>query len=84
VTPTINALAETIIGLYKTELIRHQGPWRGLEDVEYATLEWVDWFNHHRLFEAHGQIPPAEYEAIHYRQQNNSGQQAKTQTKQPA
>ena len=58
-----NALAETMIGLYKTELIRHRGPWRGLEDVEFATLEWVDWFNHRRLFEAHGQIPPAEYEA---------------------
>ena len=52
-----NALAETMIGLYKTELIRHRGPWRGLEDVEFATLEWVDWFNHRRLFEAHGQIP---------------------------
>lgn len=79
-----NALAETMIGLYKTELIRHRGPWRGLEDVEYATLEWVDWFNHRRLFEAHGQIPPAEYEEIHYRHQESSGQQAETQTKQPA
>ena len=79
-----NALAETINGLYKTELIRNRGPWRGLEDVEFATLEWVDWFNHQRLFEAHGQISPAEYEEIHYRQQESSGQQAETQTKQPA
>lgn len=79
-----NALAETMIGLYKTELIRHRGPWRGLEDVEFATLEWVDWFNHQRLFEAHGQIPPAEFEEIYYRQQERPGQQAKTQTKQPA
>ena len=78
-----NALAETIIGLYKTELIRNRGPWRGLDDLEYATLEWVDWFNHRRLFEAHGQIPPAELEEIYYRQ-NSSGQQAETQTKQPA
>lgn len=79
-----NALAETMNGLYKTELVRNRGPWRGLEDLEYATLEWVDWFNHRRLFEAHGQIPPAEYEEIYYRQQESSGQQAETQTKQPA
>ena len=78
-----NALAETIIGLYKTELVRNRGPWRGLDDLEYATLEWVDWFNHRRLFEAHGQIPPAEYEENHYRQKD-SGRQAETQTKQPA
>ena len=63
-----NALAETIIGLYKAELVRNRGPWRGLDDLEYATLEWVDWFNHRRLFEAHGHIPPAEYEEIYYRQ----------------
>jgi putative transposase len=78
-----NALAETIIGLYKAELVRNRGPWRGLDDLEYATLEWVDWFNHRRLFEAHGQIPPAEFEQLHYRQKD-SGQQAETQTKQPA
>jgi putative transposase len=78
-----NALAETIIGLYKAELVRNRGPWRGLDDLEYATLEWVDWFNHRRLFEAHGQIPPAEHEENYYRQ-NSSGQQAETQTKQPA
>ena len=58
-----NALAETIIGLYKTELIRRRGPWKGLDDVEYATLEWVDWFNHRRLFGPIGYVPPAEFEA---------------------
>ena len=78
-----NALAETIIGLYKAELVRNRGPWRGLDDLEYATLEWIDWFNNRRLFEAHGQIPPAEFEENYYRQ-NASGQQADTQTKQPA
>ena len=78
-----NAMAETIIGLFKAELIHRRGPWRNLDAVEYATLEWVDWFNHRRLFEAHGQIPPAEYETIYYRQKG-SGQQAETQTKQPA
>jgi putative transposase len=78
-----NALAETIIGLYKAELVRNRGPWRGLDDLELATLEWVDWFNHRRLFEAHGQIPPAEFEENYYRQRA-SGQQAAAQTKQPA
>jgi len=58
-----NALAETIIGLYKTELIRRRGPWRGLDQVEYTTLEWVDWFNHRRLLEPIGHVPPAEFEA---------------------
>jgi putative transposase len=60
-----NALAETTIGLYKTELIRRRGPWRGLDDVELATLEWVDWYNHRRLHGACGNIPPAEYEAAY-------------------
>jgi putative transposase len=64
-----NALAESIIGLYKTELIRKRGPWKTLEDVEYATLEWVDWFNHRRLFEPIGHIPPAELEEMFYREQ---------------
>jgi len=64
-----NALAETIIGLYKTEVIHHRGPWRHLEAVELATLEWVDWFNHRRLLEPIGHIPPAELEAAYYRQQ---------------
>ena len=59
-------MAESIIGLFKTELIRRRGPWRGLDDVEIATLEWVDWFNNRRLFEAIGNIPPAEAETNHY------------------
>ena len=63
-----NALAETINGLYKTEVIRRRGPWKNIEDVEYATLEWVDWFNHRRLLEPIGDIPPAEYEMMYYRQ----------------
>jgi putative transposase len=58
-----NALAESFNGLYKTELIRHAGPWRGLDDVEYATLEYIDWFNHRRLHGELGMIPPAEFEA---------------------
>jgi putative transposase len=58
-----NALAETINGLYKTEVIRRRGPWRSLEAVEFATLEWVDWFNNRRLLEPIGNIPPAEAEA---------------------
>jgi len=57
-----NALAETINGLYKTEVIRHCGPWRTLEAVEFATPEWVDWFNNRRLLEPIGNIPPAEFE----------------------
>lgn len=57
-----NALAETIIGLYKTEVIHHRGPWRSLDAVEYATLEWVDWFNNRRLLESIGNVPPAEFE----------------------
>ena len=62
-----NALAETIIGLYKTEVIHHRGPWKGREAVEYATLEWVDWFNNRRLLEPIGNIPPAEREKEYYR-----------------
>ncbi len=63
-----NALAESFNGLYKTELIRHCGPWRGLEDVEYATLEYVEWFNHRRLHGELGMMPPAEFEAALYHQ----------------
>jgi len=63
-----NALAETIIGLYKTEVIRRRGPWRSLEAVEFATLEWVDWFNHRRLLEPIGYVPPAEFEQAYHRQ----------------
>jgi transposase InsO family protein len=60
-----NALAETIIGLYKTEVIYRHGPWRKLEEVEFATLEWVDWFNNRRLFGPIGNIPPTEFEALY-------------------
>jgi transposase InsO family protein len=66
-----NALAETIIGLYKTELIYKDGPWQGVEQVELATLDWVDWFNNRRLFEPIGNIPPVEYEALYYQQQES-------------
>src|SRR5215212_2680403 len=61
-----NALAETINGLYKAEVIHRRGPWRSLEAVEFATLEWVDWFNHRRLLEPIGNLPPAEAEARYY------------------
>ena len=63
-----NALAESVIGLFKTEVIRRRGPWRHLEAVEFATLEWVDWFNTRRLLEPIGYVPPAEYEARYYEQ----------------
>lgn len=61
-----NAMAESVNGLYKTELVRRKGRWRGREDLELATLEWVDWFNHRRLHGAIGYVPPAEYEAGWY------------------
>jgi putative transposase len=61
-----NALAETIIGLYKAEVIHRRGPWRHPDAVEYATLEWVDWFNHRRLLEPLGHVPPAEFEAAYH------------------
>ncbi len=61
-----NALAESVIGLYKTEVIRHRGPWRQLEAVEFATLEWVDWFNHRRLLGPIGHVPPVEFEQQYY------------------
>jgi putative transposase len=60
-----NALAETTIGLYKTELVRRRGPWRGIDDLELATLEWIDWYNHRRLHSAIDYLPPAEREATH-------------------
>jgi putative transposase len=63
-----NALAESVIGLFKTEVIHRKGPWRHLEAVEFATLEWVDWFNTRRLLEPIGYVPPAEYEARYYAQ----------------
>jgi len=63
-----NALAESVIGLFKAEVIRRLGPWRGLEGVEFATLDWVDWFNTRRLFGPIGYLPPAEFEARYYQQ----------------
>jgi len=59
-------VAETIIGLYKTEVIRRLGPWKHTEAVEFATLEWVDWFNNRRLLEPIGDRPPAEKEQLYY------------------
>jgi putative transposase len=67
-----NALAETINGLYKTELIKPRKPWRTIEEVELATAEWVDWFNHRRLYEYCGDIPPVELEAAYYAQHQRS------------
>ncbi len=63
-----NALAETVIGLFKAEVIHRRGPWRSVEAVEFATLEWVDWFNNRRLHSELADVPPAEHEATHYRQ----------------
>jgi transposase InsO family protein len=63
-----NALAETINGLFKTEVIRRRGPWRSMEAVEFATLEWVDWYNNRRLLEPIGNMPPVEAEARYYAQ----------------
>ncbi len=70
-----NALAESLIGLFKTEVIQRRGPWRHLEAVEFATLEWVDWFNHRRLLEPIGYVPPAEFEASYYQQLAGGGAQ---------
>jgi transposase InsO family protein len=67
-----NALAETINGLHKPEVIRHRGSWRNIDDVEFATLEWVDWFSNRRLQESIGNIPPAEFEMAYYRQLRKS------------
>ena len=71
-----NALAETINGLYKTEVIRKRGPWRSIDEVEYATLEWVDWFNNRRLLEPIGNVPPVEFEMAYYRQMEESAEAA--------
>ncbi len=71
-----NALAETINGLYKAEVIHRQGPWKDRASIEYATLEWVDWFNHRRLLEPIGNVPLAELEAAYYRQQEESAKAA--------
>jgi transposase InsO family protein len=61
-----NALAESVIGLFKTEEIHRRGPWKGLEDVEFATLEWVAWYNGNRLLEPLGYVPPAEFEKAYH------------------
>ncbi|WP_067128816.1 IS3 family transposase, partial [Microtetraspora malaysiensis] len=67
-----NALMESQIGLYKTELIKPRGPWRSLAEVELATAEWVEWFNTTRLHSAIGNVPPEEYEALYYAQHQSS------------
>lgn len=68
-----NALAESVNALYKTEVIRHKGPWKGIDAVEYATLNWVDWFNHRRLLRPIGDQPPAEFEKQYYEQKTRVG-----------
>ena len=78
-----NALAETINGLYKAEVIHRRGPWRSIEAVEFATLEWVDWFNNRRLLEPIGNIPPAEAEDRYYAKLEGHAHGGVTQTKQP-
>jgi putative transposase len=74
-----NAAAESLNGLYKTEVIRRRGPWRSLDDVEYATLEWVDWYNQQRLHSWCGDIPPAEYEDLYDRQNTDAAAAASAQ-----
>ena len=78
-----NALTEKMFGRYKTELVHNKGPCQGFDDLELATLEWVDWFNHHRLFGDLGHIPPAEFEDPHYCQHVPT-EPVGTQTNQPA
>ena len=67
-----NALAETVIGLYKTELVRKQGPWRSFEQLELATARWVEWYNQRRLHSSIGDVPPAEFESTYYRERTAS------------
>jgi len=71
-----NALAESVIGLFKTEVIHPRGPWKSIDPVEYATLEWVDWFNHRRLLGPIGNVPPAEFEQAYYDQLEESAMAA--------
>ena len=71
-----NAMAETIFGLFKAEVIWPNGPWKSLEEVEFAVLEWVDWFNTRRLLEPIGDIPPAEFEAMYYEGQESLAREA--------
>ncbi|WP_221623153.1 integrase core domain-containing protein, partial [Micromonospora globispora] len=60
-----NAMAEAFNSLYKAELVRNKGPWRGLDDLEMATVEYIDWYNNRRLHGELGHVPPAEHEALH-------------------
>jgi transposase InsO family protein len=71
-----NALAESVIGLFKTEVIRRQGPWRHIEAVEFATLAWVDWFNNRGLLAPLGHVPPTEYERAYYERQTSPAMEA--------
>ena len=71
-----NALAESVIGLYKTEVIRRRGPWKGIDEVEFATLEWVAWYNARRLLEPLGYVPPDEFERVYYNRQTASAELA--------
>lgn len=71
-----NALAESVIGLYKTEVIRRRGPWKGIDEVEFATLEWVAWYNTRRLLEPLGYVPPDEFEQAYYHRQTASAELA--------
>jgi transposase InsO family protein len=71
-----NALAESVIGLYKTEVIHRRGPWKGIDEVEFATLEWVAWYNTHRLLEPLGYVPPDEFEWAYYNRQAASAELA--------
>jgi len=68
--------AETINGLFKAEVIRRNGTWKGVDDVEFATLEWVDWFNNRRILEPIGNVPPAEFEVLYYKSINGSARAA--------
>ncbi len=67
-----NALAESVIGLFKTEVIKRRAPWRTVDEVELATARWVEWWNHRRLLEPIGDVPPAEFEAAYYAKQTAS------------
>lgn len=71
-----NALAESVIGLHKTEVIMKCGPWRNIDEVEYATLEWVDWFHNRRLLEPIGYLPPIEYEMMYYQTNGTAAMEA--------
>jgi putative transposase len=71
-TLTTTRSPESVIGLFKTEVIHHRGPWRHLDEVEYAALVWVDWFNHRRLLEPLGNLPPAEFESMYDHQLDES------------